>query len=51
MCVASACFNHDVFAMYISEFDWDFKDPSLGAKERFCVSAMSVMILGAEICW
>ena len=46
LCVANACFKRDVLSIYLSEFHEDLKEPSLRIKERFCGSAMSVIILG-----
>ena len=48
LCVARRCFKHDVLRMLPSEFDDTWKQTSLGIKVRYCVNAMSVIIMSTE---
>ena len=46
--MARRCFKCNVLRILLSECDEDLKEPSLGVEERFCVIAMSVIIMSAE---
>ena len=48
LCVAREVFFYHVLRIHLSEFDEDPKEPSLDIKERYCVIAMSVVIMSAE---
>ena len=40
-----------MLGLHLSDLDKILDTHTLGDKERSCVSPMSVIIMGAEICW
>ena len=49
--VARSGFKHDILRIVLSDRDAPLESHSLGIKEISCLSAMSIEMLSAEICW
>ena len=49
--LARGVFKWRVLGLHLSDLDKILYRHTLGDEERSCVSPMSVIIMGAEICW